>query len=561
MTRSESFGFEDLLPSSDNEELLALTEPDPPAKPPPHSSELLAAQTNKRSYMMLTHRQVDLFGRAVGVASGAIARSTGAFVSRGPREFTPLYSSRPERSHHTLVNSALKTWVYPTNVAVRDYQRNITEKAILSNSLVALPTGLGKTLIAAVVMLNYYRWTADSKIVFMAPTRPLVTQQAEACYKIAGIPRDDTALFVGPAASPAVRAPIWQEKRVFFSTPQIVDHDLKSGALDPKKIVCLVFDEAHRASGLYSYVKIVQFIKRFNEEVRILALSATPGPTVEAVQNVITNLSLSHAEVRTEKSDDVIGFVQGTEIEHYSAHLNAEGLEILSLFGKVLQPLLTELNNANAYHVRDPEKITQYGLVKARSELRQMVANKGMHESQMWKSDKILAFLTTLAHSLSLLKNHGIRPFRDYIINWEKAQYASDSGKPKKLGKYASSVINTREYKEMIQKSKSYLDQGVSSHEKVDMLVATMAEYFSREDVAADQSKVIVFCEFRSSAAELLRVLSEAENVKPHIFIGQSASRDQRNEQVGQGMSQKEQQKVKNFARTATFVMLIIIFF
>ena len=35
----------------------------------------------------------------------------------------------------------------------------------MQNTLVSLPTGLGKTLIAAVVMYNYYRWFPTGKVV------------------------------------------------------------------------------------------------------------------------------------------------------------------------------------------------------------------------------------------------------------------------------------------------------------------------------------------------------------------------------------------------------------
>lgn len=40
----------------------------------------------------------------------------------------------------------------------------ITKMALFTNTMVALPTGLGKTLIAAVVMYNYFRWFPDGKI-------------------------------------------------------------------------------------------------------------------------------------------------------------------------------------------------------------------------------------------------------------------------------------------------------------------------------------------------------------------------------------------------------------
>lgn len=53
---------------------------------------------------------------------------------------------------------AARTWIYPVNYPVRQYQLQIVTQALFNNTLVALPTGLGKTLIAAVVMYNFYRW-------------------------------------------------------------------------------------------------------------------------------------------------------------------------------------------------------------------------------------------------------------------------------------------------------------------------------------------------------------------------------------------------------------------
>ena len=90
-----------------------------------------------------------------------------------------------------------RMWIYPTNYPVREYQLSIVKTALFTNTLVALPTGLGKTFIASVVMYNFYRWYPQGKIVFMAPTKPLVSQQIEACYNIMGIPMDDQAQITG----------------------------------------------------------------------------------------------------------------------------------------------------------------------------------------------------------------------------------------------------------------------------------------------------------------------------------------------------------------------------
>ena len=39
-----------------------------------------------------------------------------------------------------------------------DFRFNIVQSCLYDNTLVCLPTGLGKTFIAAVVMYNFYRW-------------------------------------------------------------------------------------------------------------------------------------------------------------------------------------------------------------------------------------------------------------------------------------------------------------------------------------------------------------------------------------------------------------------
>lgn len=93
--------------------------------------------------------------------------------------------------------TAGELWVYPTNYSVRDYQFNIVQKALFRNTLVCLPTGLGKTFIAAVIMYNFYRWYPGGKIVFLAPTKPLVAQQIEACHNIMGICQEHLAEMTG----------------------------------------------------------------------------------------------------------------------------------------------------------------------------------------------------------------------------------------------------------------------------------------------------------------------------------------------------------------------------
>lgn len=118
----------------------------------------------------------------------------------------------------TADRTAAETWVYPLNRPKREYQFNIVQKCLFDNTLVALPTGLGKTFIAGSVMLNctsvstcillaptlpllVYRWFPAGKVIFVAPSKPLVAQQSDACHQTCGIPGSDAVELTGEVPS------------------------------------------------------------------------------------------------------------------------------------------------------------------------------------------------------------------------------------------------------------------------------------------------------------------------------------------------------------------------
>lgn len=172
--------------------------------------------------------------------------------------------------------NAIKTWVYriniidrfPTNKTKRDYQFNIIKEALLTNTMVCLPTGLGKTFIAAVIMFNFMRWFPNYKIVFCAPNRPLVQQQVKACQLTMGISCDIIAHLHGEVKQ-GDRAGLWLSKKIFFCTPQTFYNDLKANLIHPRMIILTIFDEAHRATGNYDYCNITKTIIRENPHFRV----------------------------------------------------------------------------------------------------------------------------------------------------------------------------------------------------------------------------------------------------------------------------------------------------
>ena len=55
---------------------------------------------------------------------------------------------------------------------------------------------------------------------------------------------------------PKERISQWAIKRVFFLTPQVMQNDITRGACPAGQVCCVVFDEAHKALGNYSYCQV-----------------------------------------------------------------------------------------------------------------------------------------------------------------------------------------------------------------------------------------------------------------------------------------------------------------
>ncbi|KAE8398263.1 ATP-dependent DNA helicase mph1 [Aspergillus pseudonomiae] len=531
-TTDTSFLFED-IPDDAFDSDLSLS---PPTRAQPQPATRQFPQSSNRP---LGIRQTSLFDMT--------SRSQITQPPIGEQVLSPPEKDEPP-TQHRLDQETLSTWVYPTNLGkTRDYQFNIAQKGLFHNLLVALPTGLGKTFIAATIMLNWFRWTQSAQIIFVAPTKPLVAQQISACFGIAGIPRSQTTMLTGEAA-PGIRAEEWQNKRVFFMTPQTLINDLKSGIADPKRIVLLVVDEAHRATGGYAYVEVVKFLRRYNQSFRVLALTATPGSTVESVQAVIDGLDIARVEIRTEQSLDIREYVHARNTEVQTFKNSEEMVLCMDLLSKTLQPLVDQLRTLNAYWGRDPMMLTAFGLTKSRQQWMASDAGRNAHFGLKGKVNAIFTVLASLAHAIDLLKYHGITPFYRHLLHFQS------NTEGQKGGKYQRQVVQDDSFKKLMNHLQPWTkNPEFIGHPKLEYLKSVVLNHFmdagegSNGESGDSQSstRIMIFVHFRDSAEEVTRVLKRYEPmIRPHVFVGQSSAKG------SEGMDQKTQLSiVQNFKK------------
>ncbi|KAI4332333.1 hypothetical protein L6164_017253 [Bauhinia variegata] len=430
---------------------------------------------------------------------------------------------------------AAKTWIYPVNVPRRDYQFSITKSALFSNTLVVLPTGLGKTLIAAVVMYNYFRWFPKGKIVFAAPSRPLVMQQIEACHNIVGIPQEWTIDMTG-LLSPAKRACFWKTKRVFFVTPQVLEKDIQSGKCLVKYLVCLVIDEAHRATGNYSYCEAVRQLMAVPVQLRMLALTATPGSKQQTVQQVIDNLHISTLEYRCESDHDVISFVHNRKMELIQVTMGQDAVQINNNILEVIRPIVARLTALGVLQNRDYRTLSPCELLEIREKFRQAPPQGVSHVNNV-DVEGYFGVLITLYYIHKLLSSHGIRPAYEMLERKLKEGF---------FAKFMSKNEVILKARLLMQQS---LSHGAPSPKLSKMLEVLMQHFKTNDD---RNSRVIIFSNYRESVKDILDLLANTgEPIRATQFIGQSSGKTLK------GQSQKVQQAVLEKFRSGAYNVIV----
>ncbi len=235
-------------------------------------------------------------------------------------------------------------------ISPRDYQKNIVETCKEKNCLVVLPTGLGKTLIALMLTIDRMKKFPSEKILFLAPTRPLVEQHLNYFKKHLPELFGEMNLFTGKIAANE-RKKIWQNSDIIFSTPQCIANDVKNDLYTLTNVSLLIEDEAHRCLKKYDYTYVAKRYLSEAQNGRILGLTASPGSESENIKQICKNLNIEAVEVRTRESDDVKDYLQELTYTLEKVDLPPELEQIRALLKTTFNRYLEDLKLKNVMHV------------------------------------------------------------------------------------------------------------------------------------------------------------------------------------------------------------------
>lgn len=412
-------------------------------------------------------------------------------------------------------------------VQPRLYQEAIFAKATQGNTLVVLPTGLGKTLIA--IMLAAHRRTLypGSKVLVLAPTKPLVQQHELTFRKHLDASKNRFALFTGEI-SPEKRRVLWEESNVIFSTPQALENDLLTRSITLEDVSLLVVDEAHRATGDYAYVFLAKQYMTYSKHPRILALTASPGSQKETIDSVLQCLFIEHIEVRTPDDADVRPYVQDVEIEYVVTPLPAGFQKVKRVIEQAYKDKLSQLRSIGYVNVD-----SKSGLLALQGQLHGQLAS-GEKDASLYRAISLGAEALKVSHALELIESQGLESLHQYLRDLREQ---GEHGK----SKAAVNLLKDANIKEALYHTETLLEQA-AEHPKVEHVRRIIGGLKPGE-------KAIVFANYRLTG-QLVKKVLDALGVESRVFVGQAKKGES-------GMSQKQQKQTLMEFREGLFPVLI----
>ncbi|MHA1968835.1 MAG: DEAD/DEAH box helicase family protein, partial [Candidatus Hodarchaeales archaeon] len=410
-----------------------------------------------------------------------------------------------------------------TNTEPRVYQQVIFSECVShsGNTLVVLPTGLGKTVIMAYLAAYQLKREPSKQILILTPTRPLVHQIKEMLLQFIGNLTTEMVLEISGEIPPAKREENYHSAKIIVATPQTINNDITYDRFILDNVSLLCIDEVHRATGDYAYVGIVKQTK-----CRIIGFTATPGNNPEKIFEVCENLQISRISVTTPEDLDVKKYIS----THTPKVIWIKLPEVYESNIAILQAYQDEMVKNLKKSLPGTLDLKYIGKREALG-IHQQVVQLTKQDSSFGELLIFSSNLIRIQHLKELVESQGFPQALMTIQKWRQ----KSSSKALRLF-LEDPQINS--FERMVMKN-------LSIHPKLTHLVKEINEVKSSLD-----SKIIIFSNFRDTIRFLHKELSNV-GIETGIFIGHSSSKHDK------GLSQKEQIKVVNDFKNGDLQILL----
>jgi len=412
----------------------------------------------------------------------------------------------------------------------REYQINIAKKIVetMKNTLVVLPTGIGKTEIGIIVIAEFLQ-KFGPKVLFLAPTRPLVLQHVERLKKYLII---DKIVGLTGNIKAQERKKLWDENDVIVSTPQVIQNDILSSLIDISKVRLLIVDEAHRSVGKYSYT----FVTERAVNAVIVGMTASPGSKMERLQEIIRNLNVKQVEMRTERDEDVREYVKGVKVESikidFPLELEPLRMKLHELLDSLLELLKQKYENTNIN-----KKITKKMILDLQKEALEKI-NTG--DKSFFEALSITSMMLKIYIAIEFLETQGIESCHEYL------EKLVASGRMKNARRVDVRLNKLKGFQEAVLIARDLVRMNIKSP-KIEKIKEIVKEQLSKNP----KSKIIVFTNYRKVNEKVYEELKKIEIARPSRFLGQSTREGER------GMTQEEQEEILKKFRSGEINVLV----
>jgi len=407
--------------------------------------------------------------------------------------------------------------IKPDTVEQRLYQLALAGEAIKRSSLIVLPTGLGKTIVALLVMVSRL---PKGKVLLLSPTKPLVEQHSTFFKEVLNIPPENVVLFTGNTP-PDKRENMWDKAQLVISTPQVIENDLLGKKINLDKVSCIIFDEAHRATGNYSYVYIAEKYMQQNPDPLVLGITASPGSNTEKIQEVCANLHLKSVEMRTDSDPDVKPYIFDKDIEwkYVSVPFEMKGLK--QLMDKVLTDRLEKLRDLG-FISNFQKRLSKREMLDMQARLQSQL--RSFPDQKIYQGISLLAEIFKVSHAIEISETQGSSALSKYFERLEN-EARSKSG-----SKAAKRLMDDLSMRQAVH----HLGGCDGNNPKLKAVI----ELVKKQIVDSPQSRVIVFTNYRDTAELVANSLKEVPGIKPVRFVGQASK------YKDTGLTQKQQVEI-----------------